>query len=442
MLIEARKLGRAARLARETAQRELLLQAMARAAAEKGYEWCRVEDVIEWASLSRSTFYKHFRNKEECFLAAFDAAVEAMVERVEAAAEGRAAFGARVHAGTGALIELLVAEPALARLTLIEIRAAGEAGLERFERLLDRFACLLDDAGQGGERASSPGELSRLIVGGLATAISQEVAAGRAAQLAGLELLFPPLVPPSELKRRSDGAEDGGEGLEGTEARQISAPRQKIQVTAPRKSGDARQSKPKRARKPLPRARTEAEQRAGLCAAMVEGTARRGYAATTIHEVVSTSGFGKATYYKFFPTKEACFLVAFEACAEAIFKQVEDAVGDKTAPTTRARAGLETLLDLLGEEPQLMRVALIEARAAGMPSREAQVKWLKRLAELFADGKPGAEEAWSERMALGAVCTIIALEVAAGRATELPGMAGELVEAALAPCSGTTSAAG
>jgi AcrR family transcriptional regulator len=75
----ARRLGKAARASREAAQRSLLLAAMTGAAAAKGYRACRVEDVLERSGLSRSSFYAHFKDKTECFMAAFEVAVEGLL---------------------------------------------------------------------------------------------------------------------------------------------------------------------------------------------------------------------------------------------------------------------------------------------------------------------------------------------------------------------------
>src|SRR3954465_11736469 len=56
-------------------QRGRLLAGMLRATAELGYREVSVQDVLERAGVSRPTFYEHFENKEDCFLAAFDTAV-------------------------------------------------------------------------------------------------------------------------------------------------------------------------------------------------------------------------------------------------------------------------------------------------------------------------------------------------------------------------------
>ena len=64
------------RLAREevlASQRGRMLAAIAEAVAEKGYAATTVADVVGRAGVSRKTFYEHFADKEECFLAAWDA---------------------------------------------------------------------------------------------------------------------------------------------------------------------------------------------------------------------------------------------------------------------------------------------------------------------------------------------------------------------------------
>src|SRR5689334_17071842 len=68
-------------------QRERLLAAMLRATAELGYREVSVQDVLERSGVSRPTFYEHFENKEDCFLAAYDSAAARLRAQVEGAAE-------------------------------------------------------------------------------------------------------------------------------------------------------------------------------------------------------------------------------------------------------------------------------------------------------------------------------------------------------------------
>src|SRR6187401_183309 len=70
------------RLAREVvlaSQRGRLIDAMAVVVAAKGYTAATVADVIGHAGVSRKTFYEHFRDKEACFLAVYDAGVEVLL---------------------------------------------------------------------------------------------------------------------------------------------------------------------------------------------------------------------------------------------------------------------------------------------------------------------------------------------------------------------------
>ena len=123
-------------------QRGRLLAAMATAVGEKGYGAVAVADVIARAGVSRRTFYEHFDNKEECFLAAYDAGVEAMLAAIDEAI-GEAAGGgplAIARAGTERYLRTLAANPAFARTFLVEVLAAGPRALERRAAVHARFA--------------------------------------------------------------------------------------------------------------------------------------------------------------------------------------------------------------------------------------------------------------------------------------------------------------
>ena len=87
------------------------------------------------------------------------------------------------------MVELLAA---VARLTMIEISTMGSAGQEPYERAVERFAQLVGEA--GGEAAD---DVPQLIVGAVASAISQEVAEGRGGDLKELvpELVFTVVAP-------------------------------------------------------------------------------------------------------------------------------------------------------------------------------------------------------------------------------------------------------
>jgi len=146
-------------------QRERMLVAMAEACAAKGYANVAVADVIERARVSRRSFYEHFSNKEECFLAAYDAGVGGLLDEVAAAEEtARVAAGptagllVAARAGTETYLHLLADNPAFARTFLIEVLGAGPEALARRDAVHQRFADRLAEA-HAAIRASAAGAL-------------------------------------------------------------------------------------------------------------------------------------------------------------------------------------------------------------------------------------------------------------------------------------------
>lgn len=126
-------------------QRERLVFAMLTAAAELGYRDTNVQDVIDRAGVSRPTFYEHFANKEDCFLAAFDTSAARLRSKVDAAAsQAGESWRDRLRGSLEALIEFALAEPQTARTLIVEARAASADAVMRRVELLEHFATCLD----------------------------------------------------------------------------------------------------------------------------------------------------------------------------------------------------------------------------------------------------------------------------------------------------------
>ncbi|MGN6816577.1 MAG: TetR/AcrR family transcriptional regulator [Solirubrobacterales bacterium] len=118
---------------------------MLNAAAELGYLETNVQDVIDRAGVSRPTFYEHFSNKEDCFLAAFDTSANRLRKKIDAAArKGGSVWRDRVRFGLEALLTFAAREPDTARTLVVEARAASAAAVRRRVELLDHFASCLD----------------------------------------------------------------------------------------------------------------------------------------------------------------------------------------------------------------------------------------------------------------------------------------------------------
>ena len=179
-------------------QRERLLEAAVRVVAEKGYGAMTIGDLTKQAGVSRTTFYELFDDKEQCFLAAYDNAVEVLVRRVMGAYEAAGEWPERAAAGLAALLEVLAEEPELARLSLVDIGNAGPAAQRRYRAAVQRLTPLFEegrDYAPGGR--GLPANTSRMAIGGVTGLIADELVAGRAERLPQLlpDLLFATLVP-------------------------------------------------------------------------------------------------------------------------------------------------------------------------------------------------------------------------------------------------------
>jgi AcrR family transcriptional regulator len=126
-------------------QRERLIAAMLRAAAELGYREANVQDVIDRAGVSRPTFYEHFANKEECFLVAFDSVAARLRDRVGAAAsKGGDCWRDGLRYGLETLLHFVATDRDAARAIVVEARAASDDAVRRRDQLLDHFAACID----------------------------------------------------------------------------------------------------------------------------------------------------------------------------------------------------------------------------------------------------------------------------------------------------------
>ncbi|MEA2445961.1 MAG: hypothetical protein QOJ12_3253 [Thermoleophilales bacterium] len=173
-------------------QRGRMLDAIAEAVAHKGYAATTVGDVVGRAGVSRKTFYEHFGDKEQCFLAAWEAGVEILFRAIAQSQEGARGPVERMRTGLRAYLETLASEPAFARSFLIEVVAAGPRAEARRADVHAAFAALLEDShtrarAEVDTLPDVPHEVFRAAVGAINELVSAYVREGRTADLAELE---------------------------------------------------------------------------------------------------------------------------------------------------------------------------------------------------------------------------------------------------------------
>ncbi len=190
-------------------QRERILSAVVQATAELGYTDMSVEAIIARAGVSRRTFYEHFKNKEDAFLAAYDATVHRLATHVRRAYLQQTTALERLRAGIGAYLQFLATEPEVARMGIVEVLAAGPRALARRGDALRLFAEIVEDnIHELVPSCRRPALTAQTIVGGIYEVVFSLILTGRTAELAGMtdDLLVAVLmldVDPQELSSGS-----------------------------------------------------------------------------------------------------------------------------------------------------------------------------------------------------------------------------------------------
>jgi AcrR family transcriptional regulator/DNA-binding MarR family transcriptional regulator len=145
-------------------QRGRLLSATFAVVGERGYEGMTARSVSEHAGVSNRTFYEIFSDREDCFLAAFNHAVDGLELEARAGWESELGWTARVRAALAALLMVLDREPAVARLVVVEALSAGPRVLARRAGVLEQLAGVVD---QGRANAQAPKVLPALVAEGV-----------------------------------------------------------------------------------------------------------------------------------------------------------------------------------------------------------------------------------------------------------------------------------
>ncbi|HTX32703.1 MAG TPA: helix-turn-helix domain-containing protein [Solirubrobacteraceae bacterium] len=114
--------------ARRAEQRERILFAARDVFAAQGYAGAGIEEIVARARVSRTTFYVFFANKEECLLGVFEFGLArigaAVIDAVAETALRTLPPADRVREEVRSVAAALAADPAMARILLIEIVGA------------------------------------------------------------------------------------------------------------------------------------------------------------------------------------------------------------------------------------------------------------------------------------------------------------------------------
>jgi AcrR family transcriptional regulator len=178
-------------------QRERLLAAVVRVAAEKGYESTSVADILEEAGVGRESFYELFEDKKDCLLAARGILVDDLLATVTAAYDEPGAWADQVRGALAAMLDWFAADPAATKVIFVELAAVGTASRELFRTDFARFTKLMDDGIEADEPVPGLPRATGLAISTALARVYEEVVRDRTIELPRLlpELTYELLVP-------------------------------------------------------------------------------------------------------------------------------------------------------------------------------------------------------------------------------------------------------
>ena len=200
-----------------------------------------------------------------------------------------------------------------------------------------------------------------------------------------------------------------------------------------------------RGRHRLPAAAVARSQRTRIIIATAEATMTKGYADTTVADIVATAGVAKESFYKHFRDKQHAFLESQQHFTQDILDLcVGSFFAEETWPQ-RVWSALRTLLMLIAGNPAIAHLRLVECYAAG-PEAIRRAEEITRSFTIFLEEgyrqRPEARilpHLYSQAIA-GAIFEVLQREVEDGRTADVPRLLPLLSYIAIAPFAGSAEA--
>jgi AcrR family transcriptional regulator len=423
-------------------QRERIMTAMVEIVGEQGYGASSVTEVSKRAGVSRKAFYQQFANRQECFLATYDAIVAEGLDRVSTAALDAGGLKDELELGLGALFERSIETPSIQRLVLLEVAAVGPAGIKRREQLISSYEGILrEKLGVPPRPGIIPNPLLRAIVGGILRVLYTRVQSGGQRKLPALN---------SDLVRWSftyyplPATMSAIHGLARPAPRFVLAAGRAPGTLSPW-STSPRSRQANRRTPNVSRSFIVQSQRERILDALALLCVEKGYANIKVDEIAQRASVSLEAFYEHFTDMQDAFLVAYEighGKSLALVEQAHDSAADWPRSV---RAGITILLEFLSSEPAFAHMALLDALIATPRTADRANKGTLRYGQLLA---PGFEEASSgesppqltvEAIA-GGIFELCLAYTAQGHAQQLTELTPWVVYLALAPFLGAEMA--
>jgi AcrR family transcriptional regulator len=390
-------------------QRGRLQGAMVEAVSRHGFGDTTLRELVSLAGVSKSTFYEHFENKQDCFFSTLDYIALEVGRRTDNAFDRPGDLRERITAGVTTLLTVIAEEQAAASLVTVESLTLGAAAVPHRERTAAHFQELIRRVFEESGSARPVTALTvRGIIAGIRNAAYHHLREGRGGELpaaapAIVEWILCFDRPPSEIARSA--------------ARAAARPSKRPPAT------------------PEPDPDSLGKRERIVCAAAALAF-ERGYEALSIPGIAAAAGVSNQTFYDHFAGKQEAFLAGFDLIAQETIEVVAAAAAAENPGPEALGAGLRAVLEQAAEDEAFARLAFFELPMAGPAALDQADRILSSFTSLLGP-QAVPEDAEAPPVMLKAITggtwAVIQHEIAEGRREQLPQLAPEVVEFALAP---------
>lgn len=156
------------------------MEAILLCAGEVGYRHVSVEQVCRRYGGYRAHFYRYFRSKSDCFLAAYDWKANELADRAISLLEGEGPVGPRVDRTLQSVADFATEEEILARAIFVEVHMVGREGSLKRQTVIERLSRALDATCRGAAAQPSPPPLTaEFLISAIDQAVSNAILGGR-----------------------------------------------------------------------------------------------------------------------------------------------------------------------------------------------------------------------------------------------------------------------
>ena len=123
--------------------------------------------------------------------------------------------------------------------------------------------------------------------------------------------------------------------------------------------------------------------RSRLLEGMAHSVALKGYADTTVADIVREAGVSKRTFYECLATQAECLIALYEAASHKALKMLADAINPTHEWQTQIETALTAYLACMTQNPVLIRTLFIEILGLGAPGLAARRRVNQEIADFM-----------------------------------------------------------